>query len=226
LFSFFFIVIVIVIVIVIDDDDDDDEPTNPFEVPEGGFGAKAYWIFTWPMCALMYLSIGTLPKKCFFLAFLLSIVWIGLLSFFMVWMAELFGNVCGIPPPVMGLTILAAGTSIPDTIASVKVAMNGKGDMAVSNSIGSNIFDILIGLGVPWFIKTICMGEMVIIHSESLTVSVMILFVTVALVVLSIHISSWFLTKKIGYFLLCCYALYVTQALLSEYTDLLGPCAQ
>ena len=30
----------------------------------------------------------------------------------------------------------------------------GQGDMAVSNSIGSNVFDILIGLAVPWFIKT------------------------------------------------------------------------
>ena len=45
----------------------------------------------------------------------------------------------------MGLTFLAAGTSIPDLITSVLVAKQGLGDMAVSSSIGSNIFDITVG---------------------------------------------------------------------------------
>lgn len=47
----------------------------------------------------------------------------------------------------MGLTILAAGTSIPDLITSVIVARKGLGDMAVSSSVGSNIFDITVGYG-------------------------------------------------------------------------------
>jgi Ca2+/Na+ antiporter len=163
-------------------------------------------------------------EKWYFATFSMSILWIALLSFVMVWMAELFGMIVGIPPPVMGLTILAAGTSIPDTIASVNVAKAGKGDMAVSNSIGSNIFDILIGLGVPWFIKTIFMKQDVVINSDSLTISVMILFITLALVVLSINVSDWFLTKKIGYFLLFSYMLYVVQALLTEYKIILSDC--
>ena len=45
----------------------------------------------------------------------------------------------------MGLTFLAAGTSIPDLITSVIVARKGLGDMAVSSSVGSNIFDICVG---------------------------------------------------------------------------------
>ena len=45
----------------------------------------------------------------------------------------------------MGLTFLAAGTSIPDLITSVLVARKGFGDMAVSSSIGSNLFDVTIG---------------------------------------------------------------------------------
>lgn len=45
----------------------------------------------------------------------------------------------------MGLTMLAAGTSIPDLITSVIVARKGLGDMAVSSSVGSNIFDITVG---------------------------------------------------------------------------------
>lgn len=34
----------------------------------------------------------------------------------------------------------------------------GLGDMAVSNTIGSNVFDILVGLGVPWAIQTMCVS--------------------------------------------------------------------
>ena len=45
----------------------------------------------------------------------------------------------------MGLTFLAAGTSVPDLITSVLVAQQGKGDMAVSSSVGSNIFDVTVG---------------------------------------------------------------------------------
>ena len=46
---------------------------------------------------------------------------------------------------VMGMTFLAAGTSIPDLITSVIVAKKGLGDMAVSSSVGSNIFDVTVG---------------------------------------------------------------------------------
>ncbi|RXM97087.1 Sodium/potassium/calcium exchanger 3 [Acipenser ruthenus] len=55
----------------------------------------------------------------------------------------------------MGITFLAAGTSVPDCMASLIVARQGMGDMAVSNSIGSNVFDILIGLGLPWALQTL-----------------------------------------------------------------------
>ena len=51
----------------------------------------------------------------------------------------------------MGLTFLAAGTSVPDLLTSVIVARQGQGDMAVSSSIGSNIFDVLVGLPFPWY---------------------------------------------------------------------------
>ena len=54
----------------------------------------------------------------------------------MVWMAETLGFLIGVPPTIMGLTFLAAGTSVPDLITSVIVAKKGFGDMAVSSSIG------------------------------------------------------------------------------------------
>lgn len=55
---------------------------------------------------------------------------------------------------VMGLTFVAAGVSIPDALSSMAVIKEGYGDMAVSNAVGSNVFDILICLGLPWLIQT------------------------------------------------------------------------
>lgn len=56
----------------------------------------------------------------------------------MVWMADVIGQVAKIPIEIMGLTFLAAGTSVPDLITSVIVAKKGLGDMAVSSSIGED----------------------------------------------------------------------------------------
>lgn len=84
-------------------------------------------------------------KKLFPLTFIGSIVWIAFFSYLMVWWANLVGAAAYIPPEVMGLTLLAAGTSVPDLITSVIVARKGFGDMAVSSSVGSNIFDVTVG---------------------------------------------------------------------------------
>merc|ERR1711992_446229 len=89
----------------------------------------------------------------------MSIIWIAIFSYFMVWWASLTGKVIGIPDTVMGLTFLAAGTSVPDLITSVLVAKQGKGDMAVSSSVGSNIFDVTVGLPFPWLLWTAVNGQ-------------------------------------------------------------------
>merc|ERR1719321_1890934 len=108
----------------------------------------------------------------------------------------ILGEVCYIPPVVMGYTLLAAGTSIPDAVSSVAVAKMGEGDMAVSSSIGSNIFDILVGLPVPWMVKILIIGEpagknrgsyQVPLTSDYLTFYVLLLLFMVLLVVISIH---------------------------------------
>ena len=84
--------------------------------------------------------------------FLGSILWIGIFSYLMVTWATVIGAELGIPDIIMGLTFLAAGTSVPDLLSSVIVAKQGEGDMAVSSSIGSNIFDVAFGLPVPWLV--------------------------------------------------------------------------
>lgn len=95
---------------------------------------------------IIYLIFVFLSGKKFFpVTFIGSIMWIAAYSYLMVWWANMVGETVRIPPEVMGLTFLAAGTSIPDLITSVIVARKGFGDMAVSSSVGSNIFDVTVG---------------------------------------------------------------------------------
>ncbi|NQE06558.1 Sodium/calcium exchanger MaX1 [ANME-1 cluster archaeon GoMg1] len=59
-------------------------------------------------------------------------------------------NSLGLSESLFSLIIIAVATSIPDLFVSVEAARNGMGSLAVSNAVGSNIFDILVGIGLPF----------------------------------------------------------------------------
>jgi cation:H+ antiporter len=63
----------------------------------------------------------------------------------------------GIPPLVIGLTIVAFGTSAPELIVNLFAAFKGSADLAIGNIIGSNIANILLILGVSALIFPICL---------------------------------------------------------------------
>jgi K+-dependent Na+/Ca+ exchanger-like protein len=188
-----------------DGDDDDEGPPNPFEVPESACG-KFWWAFGFPLHILMWLTIphpgGRCGTKIWPVTFIMCIAWITALSYAMVWMAVLIGFTLSIPDAIMGLTLLAGGTSIPDALSSLAVAKRGFGDMAVSSSIGSNVFDILIGLPVPWIIA--CWmgmnGGAVEIYSENLLIMILTLFIMVAIVIMTISWAGTFSLSK------CCFS--------------------
>ena len=65
----------------------------------------------------------------------------------------------GIPQLVVGLTIVAMGTSAPEAAVSITGAMSGAADIAVGNVVGSNILNVLIILGVTGFITTVAVQK-------------------------------------------------------------------
>ena len=65
----------------------------------------------------------------------------------------------GIPQLVVGLTIVAMGTSAPEAAVSITGAMNGAADIAVGNILGSNILNILIILGLTGFITNVAIQK-------------------------------------------------------------------
>jgi len=156
-------------------------------------------------------------KKFFYITFIGSILWIAAFSYLMVWWSTITGNAFSIPPEVMGLTFLAAGTSIPDLITSVIVARKGFGDMAVSSSVGSNIFDVTVGLPLPWLLFTIVFQKPVSVSSAGMVCSIAILFGMLMLVFLSILIFNWKMTKGMGFSMFIFYFLFVIVSLGFEY---------
>ncbi|XP_057199838.1 sodium/potassium/calcium exchanger 4a isoform X1 [Triplophysa rosa] len=211
---------------IITEDKLSEEPENeissPFSLP-GGAMDKVKFFISWPISLLLFFTVPNCAKprweRFFMLSFFLSTLWIAIFSYFMVWMVTIVGYTLGIPDVIMGITFLAAGTSVPDCIASLIVARQGLGDMAVSNTIGSNVFDILVGLGVPWGIQTMAVnyGSVVQINSKGLVYSVVLLLGSVALTVLGIHVNRWRLDFKLGIYVLVLYAVFLCFSILIEY---------
>jgi K+-dependent Na+/Ca+ exchanger-like protein len=148
------------------------------------------------------------PRQSYIRAFIVSIIIIAAISWVLVDYSVKFANAVGIPPVIVALTVLAAGTSAPDLISSVIVAKQGRGEMAVANAVGSNIFDILVGLGFPWLIAIFALGNEIHVGTGNLWLSTIILLGTVVL--LFVFLSTQRLLSRIeGWALVTVYTLFV-----------------
>ena len=108
----------------------------------------------------------------------------------------------GISEWFIDITIVAIGTSLPEIVASIMAARRGQGEMAVGNIFGSNIFNILMVLGITSVIHPLNIQEP--IHPD-LNI---LLGITVLLLVL-ILLGKYFLKKISGIALLSTYCLYI-----------------
>jgi K+-dependent Na+/Ca+ exchanger-like protein len=147
-------------------------------------------------------------RKAYIRTFLVSVVLIAIISWFLVEYAVELANALNIPPVIIALTILAGGTSVPDLISSVVVSRQGRGEMAVANAIGSNVFDILVGLGLPWLLVIIIAVSVVNIGVQDLWGPTIILLITV--IILFVFLSTGRqLTRKEGWALVMAYVAFV-----------------
>jgi len=68
----------------------------------------------------------------------------------------------GISPLIIGLTVVAFGTSAPETAVSVQAALNGSGDIAIGNVLGSNIANVLLILGVTALVAPLVVSRQLV----------------------------------------------------------------
>ncbi|XP_053951544.1 sodium/potassium/calcium exchanger 4-like isoform X1 [Anastrepha ludens] len=187
--------------------------------------AQFTWLIIWPIHLLFRIAIPDCKKtknnKIFPLTFIMCIVWIGSLSYVVAWMITIIGDTLKIPDSVMGITFLAAGTSVPEAVSSVIVAKRGHGSMGICNSIGSNTFDILLCLGVPWLIKAVFFpiqqGQNYVgINSAGLEYSAITLLSTLFLLYITFSFNKFKLDRKVGMACLVMYLVFMIFASLIE----------
>lgn len=141
--------------------------------------------------------------------FFVAITMLAGASHFLVESAVNIAHFFGVPEVIIGLTILAAGTSIPDFLSSVAVARKGRGDMAVANAVGSNTFDINVGLGLPWFVFILMTGRSIPVATENLSSSIVLLFATVLALLFLLIVKKWAIGRYAGVLLIAAYIFYL-----------------
>ena len=214
-----------------DYDDADDEPfLKRLTCPSPGstcFDYLSYFVQL-PLVVLLGFTIPDIrieantsnPSACRAVgAFIMSIVWIGIFTYALVLFAEIMGSNLGIPNALMGLTVLATGASAPDMLSSVAVARKGKGDMAVSSTIGSNIFDLLLGLPIPWLLSFAMPGYPMVanIGTDGMVISILVLLGMLFFTILVMKCLQWKMGARLGVSMFLMYIVFISQATYREF---------
>lgn len=105
---------------------------------------------------------GTEPRGRNLLYIVFGILGLGLGAELMVRSAVIIATALGISELVIGMTIVALGTSLPELAASVVSAWKGEMDLSVGNVIGSNIFNLLFVLGICPMIRPLAIAPSVL----------------------------------------------------------------
>ncbi|XP_028256820.1 sodium/potassium/calcium exchanger 2-like [Parambassis ranga] len=202
-----------------DEEEDEDQPLS-LAWPDTTRKRLTY-LFILPIVFPLWLTLPDVRRESserfFPITFIGAICWIAFFSYLMVWWAHQVGETFWITEEIMGLTILAAGTSIPDLITSVIVARKGLGDMAVSSSVGSNIFDITVGLPFPWLLFNIINDfKPVEVSSNGLFCAIVLLFLMLLFVIMSIAACKWKMSKLLGFLMFLLYFVFLVVSVMLE----------
>ena len=123
--------------------------------------------------------------------------------------ATLIAQAFGMSNTLIGLTIVAIGTSLPELVTSIVAAKKNEADLALGNVVGSNIFNILLVLGISSSVHRITVG-----FDSVIDVSLLII---VNLIVLAIILKKSTVGKGIGAFMIAMYVVYTAYIIARNY---------
>jgi cation:H+ antiporter len=107
----------------------------------------------------------------------------------------------GVPSSIIGLTIVAVGTSLPELATSLKAAHRGEGDIAIGNVVGSNVFNSLLVLGVAAVIYPLSVDGGLLLD--------MAIMVLVSVAVIPLFWTGLRLSRREGVAMLAAYVFYI-----------------
>ena len=116
----------------------------------------------------------------------------------------------GLSELVIGLTIVAVGTSLPELATSVMASLKGERDIAVGNILGSNIFNIGVVLGLSGMVAP----DGLPVAQSSLVVDIPVM-ILVAFACLPVFLANYTVTRSDGVAFLVCYVVYVLYVVLA-----------
>jgi len=122
-----------------------------------------------------------------------------------------FAKAMGVSDLIIGLTIVAAGTSMPEVATSITAAIRGERDIAVGNVVGSNTFNILGCLGISGLVS----GDLGLVMAPSLLAFDIWVMLAVALACLPIFMTGREIARWEGGVFLSYYAAYVAYLILA-----------
>lgn len=126
--------------------------------------------------------------------------------------AKIIASALGMSDALIGLTVVAFGTSLPELVTSIVAARKGESDMALGNVVGSNIFNILLVLGISSVVHPIELGA-----SGIDSIIDTILLIVVNIVVLVMVLKNDTLRFKGGSLMILMYILYTVYILARNY---------
>ena len=121
---------------------------------------------------------------------------------FLVESAVFFAGKLGVSQAVIGLTVVAVGTSLPELATSMVAAFKGEEDIAIGNVVGSNIFNILGIMGIAPLISPFT--------SSGIGIMDMGWLIALSLLLVPLMYTGWKISRKEGGFLLLAYIVYIT----------------
>jgi cation:H+ antiporter len=130
------------------------------------------------------------------------------------WLVEgavAFATWAGLSEVVVGLTIVAAGTSLPEVATSVTAAIKGERDIAVGNVVGSNLFNIMGVLGLSGLVSPAGLTV-----RESMVAYDLPVMVAVAVACMPVFVRGFVIPRWEGALFLLYYVAYTTYLVLSE----------
>ena len=128
-----------------------------------------------------------------------------------VWSAKTIAQAMGVSELIIGLTVVAIGTSLPELAASVVSAMRGHHDIAIGNIFGSNLFNLMLVMPAAGIISPMAMSPEVFNRDFiSLALMTLLLFVMVALALNKASRTGLpaLLSRRLGVILIACYIGY------------------
>lgn len=131
-------------------------------------------------------------------------------SYYCVLNAEIVAKIIGVPDLIIGLTIMAIGTSLPELAATIAALIQRKGAMVVGNILGSNILNIVLVVPIIGFFSNIELDSAILSRDFFLLVMLSLLFVITAI----LNQKKFFpiiATRVFGFVFISVYVLYVLR---------------